>query len=74
MAARTRGGAGDVNSDADVGCEPDSEGVVRCDVLVLGSGAGGLSAAITARRLGLDVLCRTGGFTVDFRTMHVEIE
>lgn len=28
----------------------------RCDVLVVGSGAGGFSAAITARRAGLDVL------------------
>ena len=27
-----------------------------CDVLVIGSGAGGLSAAVTARKLGLDVL------------------
>jgi len=27
-----------------------------CDVLVLGSGAGGLSTAVTARKLGLDVL------------------
>ncbi|MBD0272212.1 MAG: FAD-dependent oxidoreductase, partial [Acetobacteraceae bacterium] len=27
-----------------------------CDVLVVGSGAGGLSAAVTARKLGLDVL------------------
>ena len=28
----------------------------HCDVLVIGSGAGGFSAAITARKLGLDVL------------------
>lgn len=28
----------------------------RCDVLVIGSGAGGFSAAITARKAGLDVL------------------
>ena len=27
-----------------------------CDVLVVGSGAGGLSAAVTARRRGLEVL------------------
>ena len=27
-----------------------------CDVLVVGTGAGGLSAAVTARKLGLDVL------------------
>lgn len=29
---------------------------VRCDVLVAGSGAGGLAAAVTARKLGLDVI------------------
>ncbi|MBX5453097.1 MAG: FAD-dependent oxidoreductase [Acidobacteriia bacterium] len=39
-----------------------------CDVLVLGSGAGGLSTAVTARKLGLDVLVaekekRIGGTT-----------
>jgi succinate dehydrogenase/fumarate reductase flavoprotein subunit len=27
-----------------------------CDVLVAGSGAGGLAAAVTARKAGLDVL------------------
>lgn len=30
---------------------------VECDVLVAGSGAGGLSTAITARKAGMDVLC-----------------
>ena len=29
---------------------------VRCDVLVVGSGAGGLSAAVTAASLGLNVI------------------
>ncbi|RYF50638.1 MAG: FAD-dependent oxidoreductase, partial [Comamonadaceae bacterium] len=29
---------------------------VRCDVLVVGAGAGGMTAAITARKRGLDVL------------------
>ena len=29
---------------------------LECDVLVIGSGAGGFAAAITARKLGLDVL------------------
>lgn len=28
----------------------------RCDVLVIGSGAGGFATAITARKAGLDVL------------------
>jgi succinate dehydrogenase/fumarate reductase flavoprotein subunit len=30
--------------------------VLTCDVLVIGSGAGGLSTAITARKQGLDVI------------------
>ena len=29
---------------------------IECDVLVIGSGAGGLSTAITARTAGLDVI------------------
>jgi len=29
---------------------------IECDVLVVGSGAGGLAAAVTARKLGLDVI------------------
>ena len=29
---------------------------LRCDVLVIGSGAGGLSTAVTARKHGLDVV------------------
>lgn len=33
-----------------------TDGRVDCDVLVVGSGAGGLAAAITARHAGLDVL------------------
>jgi succinate dehydrogenase/fumarate reductase flavoprotein subunit len=35
---------------------PPTEAEEACDVLVVGSGAGGLSAAVTARRRGLEVL------------------
>ncbi|KMO18032.1 FAD-dependent oxidoreductase [Methylobacterium platani] len=35
---------------------PQAASDLACDVLVVGSGAGGLSAAITARKRGLDVL------------------
>lgn len=39
----------------------------RCDVLVVGSGAGGFAAAITARKAGLDVLLTEKALVVDFR-------
>lgn len=32
------------------------EGTIDCDVLVAGSGAGGMAAAVTARKHGLDVV------------------
>ena len=35
---------------------PGHERDLSCDVLVIGSGAGGLSTAITARKSGLDVI------------------
>lgn len=35
---------------------PQQETTLRCDVLVIGAGAGGLSTAITARKHGLDVV------------------
>lgn len=35
---------------------PSSVNTVDCDLLVIGSGAGGLSTAVTARKHGLDVL------------------
>ena len=41
-------------SQAPAGAAPG--GVVTCDVLVVGSGAGGLAAAVTARHHGLDVV------------------
>jgi succinate dehydrogenase/fumarate reductase flavoprotein subunit len=33
-----------------------TEAIRRCDVLVIGAGAGGLATAITARKQGLDVI------------------